>query len=232
MQRTATRLAALVTLFPLGALAAPLWAQTGAGSAMPHAHMSLTESRPGTAADTARAIAVVDGLRKAISPYQTIEAAERAGYRGKRDAETVKTGKLLHMGLRPARGAKGFDPSSPQALLFRREPDGTMRLAGAMFVAPPSATTDDLDDMIPLSVAHWHRHVNVCVSANRENPRHFPHATTAEACEAVSGRFRAESRYMVHVMTDVGGDVARAFPQGKEEMAGMEMEAGESRLRP
>ena len=53
MQRIATWLAALVTLFPLWGLRRALRAQTGAGSAMPHAHMSLTESRPGTAADTA-----------------------------------------------------------------------------------------------------------------------------------------------------------------------------------
>ncbi|MGH7499826.1 MAG: hypothetical protein ACREL3_13365 [Gemmatimonadales bacterium] len=233
MQRTAVRLAAaLVSILPLCSLVAPIGAQTEAASTMAHGHMSFTESRPGTAADTARALAVVSELRNAIAPYRTIEAAEQAGYRGRRDPEMVKAGKLLHLGRRPGRVTKGFDSRSPQALLFRRKADGTMALAGAMFVAPLSATTDDLDAMIPLSVAHWHRHMNVCVSPDRANPRRFPRATTAEACTAAGGRFRAESRYMVHVMTDAGSDLARAFPQGQDEMAGMEMQPGLTRESP
>ena len=110
-------------------------------------------------------------------------------------------------------------PGAPGAAL-PAQPDGQMLLAGAMFVAPLSATEEDLDAMIPLGVAHWHRHVNVCVSTDRRSARRFPKASTPEACEAAGGRFRAESRYMIHVMTDAGNDLSRIFPQGQVEMPG------------
>jgi hypothetical protein len=40
--------------------------------------------------------------------------------------------------------------------------------------------------------------------------------SSAEECAAAGGRFRAESRYMIHVMTDACDDVAQAFPQGRD----------------
>lgn len=216
--------AALLPVLSLCAVVASAGAQTDQ-PAVARAHTSFTTARTGTSADSARAIAVVQALRTAVSPYQTLHDAEAAGYRARRDPETVKTGKLLHVGRRPrqAGGQSGFDPGAPQALLYRREPDGSMRLAGAMFVAPLSATTDDLDAMIPLSVAHWHQHTNICIPADHKSLRRLRRVTTQEACAAQGGRFRTESRYMIHVMTDAGDDLALAFPQGQEEMAGMEM---------
>ena len=99
-----------------------------------------------------------------------------------------------------------------------------MRLAGVMLVAPPSATGEDLDAVIPRSVAPWHRHVNVCGTFEDGMIRRLPRITTAEACVAAGGRFRAETRYMIHVMTASGDELAAIFPQGQ----GMEaMEMGE-----
>ena len=181
-----------------------------------HQHMSLTELRPGSPDDTTRALAVVRQLRSAIEPYQTLEAAAAAGYHPRRDSTMLPEGKLLHAGKRQGRRAAGtLDPSAPQALLYRRLEDGSLRLAGAMFVAPPQSTVADLDALIPLSVAHWHQHRNVCVAPGPER-RVLRRVTTADGCETAGGRFRAESRYMIHVMTDAGDDVAGAFPQGRE----------------
>jgi hypothetical protein len=227
MRGTARRLiTALCILTPLSGASSALRAQADE-PVMAHAHMSLTPTRPGTAADTARATRVVHELQTAIAPYETLDAANAAGFRALRDSGTVKDGKLLHVGkrMRRAGGQAAFDPKTPQALLYRRAPDGGMRLAGAMYVAPLSATPEDLDAMIPLSVAHWHRHVNVCASADRKSFKPFPKVTTPEGCEAVGGRFRAESRYMIHVMIDAGDDPAKAFPQGQE-MAAMDMGPG------
>jgi hypothetical protein len=207
------------TLVPTRAVSAQMDRPAGV-----HAHMSFTSLRPGTATDTARALAVVAALRTAIEPYQTLDDARAAGYRWLRDPATVRPGQLLHAGkrVRPLAGAQPFDPREPQSLLYHRDTDGSMRLAGAMYVAPRSATTDDLDAMIPLSVAHWHRHVDICVPADR-SLRRIRLATTPEACAAAGGRFREETRYMVHVMTDAGDDLARTFPQGREQMEGMDM---------
>lgn len=215
MHRVALRrAAALFSPLWLCVVASPLAGQT-AEPAMAHMHMSFSPERAGTAADTARAVALLEELRRAVAPYQTLDAARAAGYVPLRSPESVKNGKLLHAGRRPRRPREGgqFDPAKPQALLFRRETDGTMHLAGAMFVAPPSATLDDLDAMVPLGVARWHQHMNICVSAGRSFLRRLAHATTEEACSRLGGHFRAESRYMVHVITDAGNDLALAFPQ-------------------
>lgn len=219
---------ALVLLPCMCAAVSPLIAQ-GHEPGMAQGHMAFTVGRPGSAADSARAAAVVRVLRAAIQPYQTLGLAERAGFRARRDPDMVKGGKLLHVGRQARRqGTDGsFDPSAPQALLFRRSPDGSLQLAGAMFVAPVGATPDELDGMIPLSLAHWHQHVNVCISGRRGSLERMPNATTAESCEAAGGRFRARSRYMVHVMIDGGNDLAAAFPQGREQMEGMGMMEGE-----
>ena len=182
-------------------------------------HADFTSSRPGTGEDTARALAVVQRLREAIAPYADVKVAEAAGYRGHPGME-MQTGRgLVHLGDPKHKQDQdsAFDPSRPQALLYRRVPGGELTLAGAMFTAPGSASAEELDARVPLSVAMWHKHVNVC------RPRRDAHRTvelrraaTPEECEKAGGRFRSESpRYMVHVMTDAGDDLDRIFPQGR-----------------
>jgi hypothetical protein len=70
--------------------------------------------------------------------------------------------------------------------------------------------------VIPLSVAHWHRHVNVCALREGRERRVLHRVSSAEECAAAGGRFRAESRYMIHVMIGAGDDVAQAFPNGRD----------------
>ena len=186
---------------------------------MHHPHMSLTPPRPGTAADTARAYGLVRDLRSAIAPYQTLSAALEAGYRAHRDSVSVPGGKLLHVGRRPRLRdlQRGFDAAAPQSLLYRKTADGSMRLAGAMFVAPWSATAEDLHAIVPLSVARWHRHIGVCLvrGAYKDARLSLRHTRTAEECEAAGGWYRAETRYMLHVMTEAGDDLEAVFPQGR-----------------
>jgi hypothetical protein len=226
MKGTHTRVGSIVSA--MGLLAAGAARLDAQSDEMAHPHMTFTAGRTGTPEDSARALAIVNTLRAAIAPYQTLADAEKAGYHTRRDAETLKSGKLLHAARWPKRPgqAQAFDPATPQALLYRRGSDGEFHLAGGMFVAPPEATSEDLDAMIPLSVAHWHQHTNICVIGNRRSFRLIPRATTAEECQKAGGRFRAESRYMVHVMTDGGSDLAMAFPQGRDEMGAMDMGAG------
>ena len=182
-----------------------------------HHHMSFTALRSGTAADTARALAVVHTLRAAIARYPTLATAESAGYRSRLPEAMQRRRPLLHVGRPGPRAGTGeFDPTSPQALLYRRDASGEFVLSGAMFVAPEGATEDDLDASIPLSVARWHRHFDVCRGPKGELKPRYRRARTASACESMGGRFRSESRYMVHVMVDSGDDLAAAFPQGAE----------------
>ena len=211
-----------------GVLLAFLAAFPAAAYGQAHAHMAFTAAQPGTASDTARALEVVRKLRAATAQYQTLEDAEAAGYMPRQRADGLKPNGVLHVGRVRERGERPrpFDLSEPQVLLYRRAVDGSMRLAGVMLVAPRDATGADLDAVIPRSVAPWHRHVNVCGTVEEGMIRRFPGITTAEGCSAAGGRFRAETRYMIHVMTTAGDDPAAIFPQGHE-MEGMEgMQAG------
>lgn len=217
MPATLCRAAIPWLLLLAGPCGVPLAAQMD-GAEMAHGHMSFTPLRAGTAADTARALDMVHRLRAAIAPYQTISDARAAGYRAWRDTTTVRRGALLHLGRRMRwRDRRSFDPGAPQSLLYRRTADGSMRLAGAMFVAPRSATDEDLDAMVPLSVARWHRHVGVClVRSPVQGPRVvLRHVGSAEACDEAGGWYRARTRYMVHVMIDGGEDLDAVFPQGR-----------------
>ena len=56
-----------------------------------------------------------------------------------------------------------FDPAHPGSLLYVKKASGDYVLVGAMYSAPGDYTHDQLDAMIPLSVAHWHAHTNICL---------------------------------------------------------------------
>jgi hypothetical protein len=206
-------LAGALLIAPGAALRAQEMSSMGPG----HHRMIFTSARPGTAADSARALGVVHVLRSAIARYPTLAAAESAGYRSRLPARLQQRRPMLHVARPGRRTTTGeFNPTAPQALLYRRDASGQFQLAGAMFIAPEQATEGELDASIPLSVARWHRHLDVCRGPSDEMKARYRRATTAAACEAVGGRFRSASRYMVHVMVDAGDDLAAAFPQGPE----------------
>ena len=56
-----------------------------------------------------------------------------------------------------------FDPAHPGSLLYVKNASGDYVLVGAMYSAPADYTYDQLDAIIPLSVAHWHAHTNICL---------------------------------------------------------------------
>ena len=55
-----------------------------------------------------------------------------------------------------------FDPSKPTSLLYTKTADGGYTLVGAMYTDRVDASEDELNDRIPLSIAHWHQHTNFC----------------------------------------------------------------------
>ncbi len=56
----------------------------------------------------------------------------------------------------------GFNPEHPTSLLYKKVGDG-YQLEGAMYTAPKGATEEELNERVPLSVARWHKHVNLCM---------------------------------------------------------------------
>ena len=175
-------------------------------------HLILTPTRIPTAADSSRAAAIVDTLRRAIAKYTDVHAAEADGFR--LFAPRVKNQPVFHYTrwLSAARAAYEFDPARPTSLLYRREANGSMRLIGAMYTAPQRSTPAELDRRIPLSIARWHLHTNMCIPPLRQRerwketregaPRFGPGSpiATKAACDDVGGRFLPKLfGWMVHV---------------------------------
>lgn len=175
-------------------------------------HLRLTVARPGTAADSARARALVDTLRKSLAKYRDVKVAEADGYR--QFAPRVKMPRIYHFTRRAAavKAQFTFDPTAPTSLLYRKDASGGFQLVGVMYTAPNGSSEEKLNARVPLSIARWHQHVNVCVPKRRERerwtersadgrPKFGPAGTiaTEEACRAENGRWRDRVlNWMVH----------------------------------
>lgn len=201
----------VVLLLPL--LTARATAQEGQmqDMAMDGPHITLTPTRPLRAGDQARADSIVAIARAAAGKYRDVAVAEADGFR--RFAPRVKQQRMYHYTSRTA-GLKarfGFDAASPTALLYR-EAGGKLELVGVMYTAPASASLEELDRRIPLSIARWHQHTNICLPPRGEDaaaaamtgphPEFGPRgsiATEAECAEA-GGRWKERMlNWMVHV---------------------------------
>ena len=182
----------------------------GAASANPHIRLSPT--RVATAADSLRATAIVAAARTALAGFTDVRVAEREGYR--MFAPNVKHQPVYHFTQTGAaiRAQFTFDATRPTSLLYKQEEDGSFALVGAMYTAPKDATWEELDRRVPLAIARWHLHTNMCVPRLRELERWsevengkpvFGPASpiaTREACAAVDGRFLpVVFNWMVHV---------------------------------
>ncbi len=124
-------------------------------------HMRMTAPRAARAGDEARAAAVAAEARRAIERYRDYRAALREGYEILLPHVPQKMyhfNNLSHY----AEAERRFDAARPTSLLYEKDGDG-YRLIGVMYTAPAGLTEDELDGRIPLSVAAWHQHVNVCL---------------------------------------------------------------------
>jgi hypothetical protein len=171
----------------------------------PHMHMStLRDPRPG---DEAKAQVVVDQARQALERYRDYNAALADGF--KIFLPNVPQ-KMYHFtNWQYAVGAAfSFDPTKPTSLLYEKNGSG-YKLIGAMYTAPYRFTEEQLDSRIPLSVAQWHQHVNLCKPPQggaadilSKNPK-FGLAgsiSTKEECEAAGGTFMPHVfGWMVHM---------------------------------
>ncbi len=169
-------------------------------------HMFMTTLRPENPADDKRAADLVVTLRDAIAKYKDYKVALAEGF------------EIFHPELpqdhyhftnyRYAFEAIfEFNPVHPTSLLYKKTSTG-YELEGAMYTAPKKATEDDLNARVPLSVARWHKHVNICLPPEgtriwQVNLKEFGtrgSIATEEACEQAGGRWRAQIfNWMVHI---------------------------------
>ena len=203
-------------------------AMSGAMAADPH--MTMTPLRPANAADSSRAGALVRQIRVALDRYRDVRAAEADGYR--QFLPNVKQ-PIYHFTNRRSALAEvsRFDPAKPTSLLYRQDADGRFVLEGVMYSAPARTSQDELDRRVPLSVTRWHEHVNWCLpkwgQADRwrevrdGKPVFGPKSpiATADACNAVSGRFYPRLfGWMVHVMAFESDDPKVIWSAGHDRM--------------
>ena len=158
------------------------------------AHMRMTERRAKTADDQKRADEVTQRLARSIEKYKDYRLAVADGY--KPFLPDVQQ-PMYHFtkNWNAIKEAFRFDPAQPTSLLYKKSADG-YELIGAMYTAPRRWPEDKLDRRIPLSVASWHQHVNVCLPQKGEgwkaDWKKFGPAgsiSTEMDCGAANGRF-------------------------------------------
>ncbi|HTU33902.1 MAG TPA: hypothetical protein VMF66_08880 [Candidatus Acidoferrum sp.] len=184
----------------MGAMSGPM------GSMHMNAHMFMTALRPKQSGDDERAAQIVETVRAAMEKYKDYHVALADRYRifGPNVPQPIYHFTNYWNAMK---ASFTFDPSKPTSLLYKKE-NGTYVLVGAMFTAPKRFTEDQLNARVPLSVARWHKHVNLCLpprwsGIHEVDWKQFgPNGSiaTQQACEAAGGRWIPEIfGWMVHV---------------------------------
>src|SRR5271169_746612 len=160
-------------------------------------HMYMTPLRPKQLGDEEKAKAVVAQAKATMERYKDYRKALLDGY-------VIANPKLKQPQYHFINNANTreadlhFDTSKPTALLYRRTPMKQYMLEGVMYTASPDATEDELNQRVPLSIARWHRHQNLCVAPEdlakdyqAAHPKFgmFGSINSKEACEAERGTF-------------------------------------------
>jgi hypothetical protein len=190
-------------------------------------HMRMGPTRKATAADSARAATVVAAARAALSQYVDVKLAERDGYY--RNMPWLEDQPIYHynsvQNIEAAERGE-FDPAKPMSLLYKKNDRGQLMFVGAMYATSVSAAPDSLDALLPISMAHWHRHVNLCYPGPTSGHRLSGKVdaglvalmktlfdiTSATECEAAGGRFvSSEGGWMAHVYMFAGGNDPKAI---------------------
>ena len=168
-------------------------------------HMRMTAVRPETPEDAQRAEEVVEQLRAGIAKYKDYRVALNDGFKiflpnlpQKEYHFTNYRNGFLE--------AFAFDPARPTSLLYKKTATG-YELVGAMYTMPKRATADQLNARVPLSIAMWHQHANLCMPPRNQLrsadwTKFGLHGTIAseEACSAAGGKFHPVIfGWMVHV---------------------------------
>jgi hypothetical protein len=168
-------------------------------------HMTMTEMRQATPGDAQRANEIVEQLRSGIEKYKDYHVALADGFHifvpNVPQPEYHFTS--YHNGFLQA---FSFDPARPTSLLYKKTSTG-YELVGAMYTMPKRATEDQLNARVPLSVAMWHLHTNLCMpphgelrSADWTKFGLQGSIASKDGCDAAGGRFSpVVFGWMVHV---------------------------------
>jgi hypothetical protein len=184
----------------------------GAMDAMSHMHhhqmgphMYMTKLRTATSQDWTKADEIAGELRESLEKYKDYHAALEDGFRifmpNLPQAEYHFTN--YYNGYLES---FSFDPARPTSLLYKKTKTG-YDLIGAMYTMPKRVTEEQLNERVPLSVAQWHLHTNMCMPP-KEDRGHADltkfglqgSILTKDSCTAAGGTFYPVIfGWMVHV---------------------------------
>jgi hypothetical protein len=170
-------------------------------------HMKMTAMRPPQPGDKEKADEVERAARSVAERYRDYRVAVADGFRI--FLPNVPQKQYHFTNYRYAWQARNnFDPHHPTSLLYEKSAEG-YKLIGVMYTAKKDAREEELNARIPLSIAQWHAHVNLCMPPNRKendvlssNPKFGLRGSIAskEACDAAGGKFFPQIfGWMVHV---------------------------------
>ena len=168
-------------------------------------HMRWTARRAANREDEIQASEIAHTLRRAMIKYADYREALRDGY----EPFLPQVAQPRYHFTNRWHGFKGafrFDPTKPTSLLYKKTPAG-YELLGAMYTAPKRMSEDKLNERVPLSIAQWHAHVNICLPPKRKTGTadwtRFGlkgSIATEEACHAAGGRWYPQVfGWMLHV---------------------------------
>jgi dienelactone hydrolase len=170
-------------------------------------HMKLTTIRAIHPGDTERAAAIVQTARRVLEKYQDYRTALANGF--EIFMPNLPQPMYHFTNYRYALEAETrFNAEHPTSLLYERKGD-TYKLIGAMYTASAEVAEAALDQKIPLSIAQWHEHVNICLPAGSNRAETLKPNTrfglrgsisTKDECDRAGGRFLPRLfGWMVHV---------------------------------
>ncbi|HEY6183922.1 MAG TPA: hypothetical protein VIW67_16870 [Terriglobales bacterium] len=170
-------------------------------------HMKMTALRTVQAGDQEKADQIVTSARKVAEKYKDYKVALADGFKIFFPNVPQKQYHFTNYQY-GYQAAFKFDPDKPTSLLYEKHGDD-YKLIGVMYTARKTATEDELNDRIPLSIAQWHAHVNLCMppadkrgEALQPNPKFGLRGSisTKEECDTAGGRFMPQVfGWMVHV---------------------------------
>ena len=172
------------------------------------AHMRITKQRTPKPEDNARAEEIAEKARQAIDKYKDYKVALRDGFEILLP-EVPQTMYHYNKLANYIEAESRFNPEHPTSLLYEKTSDG-YRLIGVMYTAPAGMSEDELDERVPLSIAQWHEHINICLPKGSDTFKGLigqgdkfgleGSITTKEECSKAGGQFLPRLLgWMVHL---------------------------------
>ena len=176
-------------------------------------HMSMVVQQPIKPGDQARADAILAAAKAYSEKYTDFHKAEKDGLYPIMPGIDQPSYHFGRIGQDRVVARELFNHSYPSALIYEKTTPGVhnpkYKVVGVMYTAPPNSTAEDLDKMIPISIAHWHQHSTFCTPPKGYKDQNWmitdPHfgfygdIKTEEDCKAHGGTFTAKSEFETHI---------------------------------